>query len=158
MLIGEQPGDREDREGRPFVGPAGQLLDEALRRAGLVRGELYVTNTVKHFKYVREGKRRLHAKPNEREITACKPWLESEISLVRPEVVVGLGATASQALAGKGFRVTRERGKVIRTLPGIPRFIGTVHPSAILRGPPDEREQGLRLLTVDLKKARTLVK
>jgi uracil-DNA glycosylase len=156
MLVGEQPGDREDREGRPFVGPAGKLLDAALLRAGLSRSELYVTNTVKHFKYVREGKRRLHAKPNEGEIAACRPWLEEEISLVKPEVVVALGATASRALAGKGFLVTRERGKIIRTIPGIPRFVATMHPSAILRGPPAERERGLRQLASDLRKARTL--
>jgi uracil-DNA glycosylase family protein len=156
MLVGEQPGDQEDKAGRPFVGPAGRLLDTALERARMPRAELYLTNTVKHFKYVRDGKRRLHAKPKESEIHACRPWLDSEISLIAPQVVVALGATAAKALAGNGFRVTRQRGQIIRGIPGIPHFIATIHPSAILRGPPADRERALRLLAMDLGKARSI--
>ncbi|HZZ20658.1 MAG TPA: UdgX family uracil-DNA binding protein [Opitutaceae bacterium] len=156
MLIGEQPGDQEDTAGRPFVGPAGKLLDKALERARLPRSSVYLTNTVKHFKYVRDGKRRLHAKPNESEIHACRPWLDTEISLVAPSVVVALGATAAKALAGKDFLVTRERGKVIKGIPGIPHFIATMHPSAILRGPPEDRERGIKILAADLAKARSI--
>jgi uracil-DNA glycosylase family protein len=154
MLVGEQPGDHEDRVGRPFVGPAGKLLDEALKRAELPRDSVYLTNAVKHFKYVREGKRRLHAKPSESEVQACMPWLESEIKIVSPEIVVALGATSSKALAGNAFRVTGERGRILRNVPGIKQFMGTLHPSAILRGRPEDRERGVRLLASDLRKAR----
>jgi DNA polymerase len=157
MLVGEQPGDHEDQEGKPFVGPAGKLLNEALERAGLRRDSVYVTNSVKHFKYVREGKRRLHAKPNESEIQACRPWLESEIEIVNPEIVVALGATSAKELAGKAFRVSRERGRIRTDLPGIRRFMGTFHPSAILRGPLEDRERGLKVLASDLRKARRAV-
>jgi uracil-DNA glycosylase family protein len=156
MLVGEQPGNREDLEGRPFVGPSGKLLDEALEKAALPRSSVYLTNAVKHFKFVREGKLRLHAKPSESEVMACEPWLKSEIALTRPSVVVALGATSAQLLAGKAFRVTRQRGKVFRSIPGIPHFIATLHPSAILRGPPEQRSRGVTILAADLRKARTI--
>ena len=132
MLVGEQPGDREDREGKPFVGPAGRVLDHALEEAGIDRGDAYVTNVVKHFKWIPKGKRRIHQKPNREEITACRPWLEAELEVVRPKVMVCLGATAAQALLGSGFRVTRDRGKLVET-DLAPIATGTVHPSSILR-------------------------
>jgi DNA polymerase len=140
MFVGEQPGDREDLAGRPFVGPAGRLLDAALERAGIDRSTVYVTNAVKHFKWERgeKGKRRIHKKPNDTEIRACRPWLEAELAVVRPRVVVCLGATAAQALLGKQFRVTRERGKPQQSeLAGV--VIATVHPSSVLRAPPERR-------------------
>jgi uracil-DNA glycosylase len=151
VLIGEQPGDQEDRSGHPFVGPAGKLLDEALATAGIDRTEVYVTNTVKHFKWKPAGKRRLHQKPSAREIVACRPWLEAELKIIRPAVVVALGATAAQALMGAAFRVTRDRGKPF-VVPWAKVFFATVHPSSILRGPPEEREANLALLVADLKK------
>ena len=134
MLVGEQPGDAEDRAGHPFVGPAGKLLDRALADAGIDRGRTYVTNAVKHFKWVRRGKKRLHQKPNAIQIEACLPWLESEIAEVTPEAIVLLGATAAQAILGKSFRVTKERGK---RLPSnlAPTVVATVHPSSLLRMP-----------------------
>lgn len=132
MLVGEQPGDREDLEGAPFVGPAGRLLDEALERAGVDRGATYVTNAVKHFKWEARGKRRLHKKPSSREVAACRPWLLAEMAAVRPEVVVCLGATAAQSLLGPQFRVTRQRGQVFPGPDGT-RITATVHPSSILR-------------------------
>jgi DNA polymerase len=132
MLVGEKPGDREDIAGRPFVGPAGGLLDAALEEAGISRGQVYVTNVVKHFKWEARGKRRIHKKPNSVEISACLPWLEAEIALVQPDLIVCLGATAAQALLGKAFRVTRHRGEIIPfTL--APWILATVHPSSILR-------------------------
>jgi uracil-DNA glycosylase len=137
MLVGEQPGDREDLEGEPFVGPAGALLDRALEEAGIDRHQAYVTNVVKHFKWRPAGKRRLHQKPGAEEIRACRPWLDSEIDAVGPAVVVCLGATAARALLGSGFRVTRQRGQFVpwdRT----PRILATVHPSSILRAPDEE--------------------
>ena len=115
MLVGEQPGDQEDREGKPFVGPAGRLLDQALEKAGIDRRTAYVTNVVKHFKWTAKGKRRIHAKPNWGEIAACRPWLDAELSVVRPEVLVALGATAAQALFGKDFRVTKQRGRSVES-------------------------------------------
>ena len=139
MLVGEQPGDREDVEGAPFVGPAGRLLDEALERAGIDRSEVYVTNAVKHFKWEARGKRRLHKKPSSREVAACKPWLVAEIAAVRPEVVVCLGATAAQSLLGAAFRVSRQRGEVFDGPDGT-RITATVHPSSILRAG-DERSR-----------------
>jgi DNA polymerase len=151
VMIGEQPGDQEDKTGKPFVGPAGHLLDEALVAAGIDRAEVYVTNAVKHFKWKPAGKRRLHQKPNAREIAACKPWLEAELKILHPAVVVALGATAAQALMGPAFRVTRDRGKPFE-VPWAKVFFATVHPSSILRGPPEEREAGLKALTADLKK------
>src|SRR5436190_19301614 len=137
MLVGEQPGDREDREGHPFVGPAGRLLDEALEEAGIDRTKAYVTNVVKHFKWEPRGKRRIHAKPNAVEIAACVPWLEAELEVVKPRVLVCLGATAAQALLGRQFRVTHDRGKWIES-PLAPHVMATVHPSSILRSPDSE--------------------
>src|SRR5918912_3593109 len=137
MFVGEQPGDQEDRAGVPFVGPAGRLLDAALEQAGIDRREVYVTNAVKHFKWERgeKGKRRIHKKPNDMEIRACHPWLEQEIALVRPRVIICLGATAAQSLLGKQFRVTKDRGKRIES-PLAANVLATIHPSSILR-PPD---------------------
>jgi uracil-DNA glycosylase family protein len=132
MLVGEQPGDQEDRVGRPFVGPAGQLLDQALRKVGIERDKLYVTNVVKHFKWELKGKRRIHQTPNIQEITACRPWLDTEIMLVKPRVIVCLGATAAQTLLGKEFRVTQQHGQFVQS-PLAPFVIATVHPSSILR-------------------------
>jgi uracil-DNA glycosylase len=137
MLIGEQPGDREDIEGRPFVGPAGRLLDEALARAGIERDNVYITNVVKHFKWKPRGKRRIHQKPNAEEIGACRPWLEGELEAVKPRVIVCLGATAAQALLGRTFRVSRQRGEFVES-PLAPLVTATVHPSSILRAEDDE--------------------
>jgi uracil-DNA glycosylase family protein len=134
MLIGEQPGDSEDVAGKPFVGPAGKIMDRALEEAGINRKEVYVTNAVKHFKWEPRGKRRIHKKPNSREIAACRPWLEAELRLVKPGLVVCLGATASQTIFGPAFRVTRERGKVLSS-DFAPRVVATVHPSSLLRQP-----------------------
>jgi DNA polymerase len=136
MLVGEQPGDQEDLQGRPFVGPAGKLLDRALEAAGVDRATVYVTNVVKHFKWEPRGKRRIHAKPNAAEIAACRPWLESEIAVVKPKVIVCLGATAAQALLGRSFKVTQRRGEFVATDFG-PEAMATVHPSSILRAPDD---------------------
>jgi DNA polymerase len=144
VLIGEQPGDREDREGHPFVGPAGKLLDQALEAAGLDRAEAYVTNVVKHFKFERHGKARLHKRPNAMEVKACRPWLDAELARLRPQAVVLLGATAAQALLGRGFRVTEERGRVRTDLPLAPKVMATVHPSSVLRAPSDEERRAAR--------------
>ncbi len=152
ILIGEQPGDREDRAGRPFVGPAGGLLERALAEAGIERPSVYVTNAVKHFKWVRVGQRRIHQKPSSREVAACRPWLEREIELLGPAVVVALGATAAQSLMGPAFRVTRERGRKI-AVPWARAFFATVHPSSILRGPPERREEEFARLAADLRQA-----
>ncbi|HEV8143380.1 MAG TPA: UdgX family uracil-DNA binding protein, partial [Methylomirabilota bacterium] len=137
MFVGEQPGHEEDLAGRPFVGPAGKLLDRALAEAGIDRRRVYVTNVVKHFKWEPKGKRRIHAKPNASEIGACRPWLEAELELVKPEVLVCLGATAAQALLGRQFRVSVDRGRFVPS-PLAPHALATVHPSAILRAPDDE--------------------
>jgi uracil-DNA glycosylase len=151
MLVGEQPGDREDREGKPFVGPAGRVLDNALEEAGIDRGDAYVTNVVKHFKWIPKGKRRIHQKPNREEITACRPWLEAELEVVKPKVMVCLGATAAQALLGSDFRVTRDRGKLVET-DLAPIATGTVHPSSILRiDDEDERRVARDEFTDDLR-------
>jgi uracil-DNA glycosylase family protein len=156
MLVGEQPGDREDREGSPFVGPAGAALDRALAAAGLSRAEVYVTNVVKHFKFVQQGKRRLHQKPRGLEIKACRPWLEAELELIGPRVVVALGATAAQALLGPSFRLTRSRGQPIATAGGR-TAVATYHPSAILRAPTAEgRAELLAALTADLRLAASI--
>jgi DNA polymerase len=136
MLVGEQPGDREDLEGRPFVGPAGRILDEALEDAGIDRRLVYVTNVVKHFKWLPKGKRRIHQKPNSGEIRACRPWLEAEVRLVEPRLIVCLGATAAQALLGAGFKVTQGRGELLPSPLG-PDAVATVHPSSILRAQDD---------------------
>jgi uracil-DNA glycosylase len=153
LIVGEQPGDSEDRAGRPFVGPAGRLLDGALDAAGIDRNDVYVTNAVKHFNWEkREGtKRRIHKKPGDREIRACYPWLDAELVLLRPEVIVCLGATAAQAILGKDFRVTQARGRAIPTDRGATVF-ATVHPSAVLRAPPEAREASEREFFADLRK------
>lgn len=157
MLVGEQPGDQEDRQGRPFVGPAGRLLDQALVAAGIARSNVYVTNVVKHFKWEPRGKRRIHEKPNAREIAACRPWLDLELAAVRPEVVVCLGATAAQALLGRAFRVTKLRGQPMRS-PLARWVVATVHPSSILRAPDEAaRRQGLRDLVADLSRVAALL-
>ena len=150
MLVGEQPGDQEDREGRPFVGPAGKLLDHCMAEAGLDRSEAYVTNAVKHFKWVARGKRRIHSKPNSMEIKACKPWLEAEIATIRPRVLVCMGATAAQSLLGSSFRVTQERGKPIQSELA-PIVFATVHPSALLRAPDETRAADRAQFVADLK-------
>jgi len=149
MLVGEQPGDREDVEGEPFVGPAGRLLDQALVEAGIDRDVVYVTNTVKHFKFTPRGKRRIHATPKAEEIRACRSWLDGEIAAVRPAVVAALGATAAKVLLGPSFRVSKERGEVVER-DGL-RLTATIHPSAILRGPPEQREAALNDLVDDLR-------
>ena len=150
VLVGEQPGDQEDRQGRPFVGPAGRLLDQALAEAGIDRSRAYVTNVVKHFKWKARGKRRIHQKPDAAEVAACRPWLDAELATVKPEVLVCLGATAAQALLGRGFRVTRERGTWVDS-DLAPLVTATIHPSAILRGEPSEREAQLQGLVADLR-------
>jgi DNA polymerase len=152
MLVGEQPGDAEDLAGHPFVGPAGKLLDRALADAGIDRTSVYLTNAVKHFKWEPRGKRRIHAKPNGAEIGACRPWLEAEIAIVKPRILVCLGSTAAQALLGRGFKVTRQRGTFVPSALA-PRVTATVHPSSILRAPDEEsRRTELRLLVRDLKR------
>jgi uracil-DNA glycosylase family protein len=152
MFVGEQPGNEEDLSGQPFVGPAGKLLDRALEAAGIDRTQAYVTNVVKHFKWVPRGKRRIHEKPNAAEIFACRPWLDAEITLIRPKVLVCLGATAAQALLGKEFRVSRQRGQFIESSLA-PRVIATVHPSSILRATDeDTRRAEMELFIEDLKK------
>jgi len=140
MLVGEQPGDYEDVAGKPFVGPAGKIMDQALEEAGIDRSQVYVTNAVKHFKWEPRGKRRIHQKPNSREIAACRPWLEAELRIVKPKLVVAMGATAAQTIFGPGFRVTRERGKVLSSKLA-PRVLATVHPSSLLRQPDEESRQ-----------------
>jgi DNA polymerase len=153
MLIGEQPGDYEDVAGKPFVGPAGKIMDRALEEAGIERSKVYVTNAVKHFKWEPRGKRRIHQKPNSREIAACRPWLEAELRIVKPNLVVAMGATAAQATFGPGFRVTRERGKVLSSKLA-PRILATVHPSSLLRQPDEEsREREYKHFVADLRAA-----
>ncbi|MEY2526801.1 MAG: uracil-DNA glycosylase [Verrucomicrobiota bacterium] len=153
MLIGEQPGDYEDVAGKPFVGPAGKIMDRALEEAGIDRKEVYVTNAVKHFKWEPRGKRRIHQKPNSREIAACRPWLEAEVRLVKPKLVVVMGATAGQTIFGPSFRVTRERGKVLSSK-FAPKVVATVHPSSLLRQPDEEsREREYRNFVADLRVA-----
>jgi DNA polymerase len=149
MFVGEQPGDREDIEGRPFVGPAGHLFDRALTQAGINRGDVYVTNAVKHFKWQARGKRRIHQKPNTTEVRACHPWLEAEIREVEPEVVVALGATAAQSLLGSKFRLTQHRGEFFDLALG-PMITATIHPSAILRADDDDREPQFDAFVADL--------
>src|SRR5438552_7804174 len=157
MLVGEQPGNDEDLAGHPFVGPAGKLLDRALEEAGIDRSQAYVTNVVKHFKWEPRGKRRIHAKPDSLEIMACRPWLEAEIAVVKPKIVVCLGATAAQALLGKTFRVTRQRGKIFASALA-PRVTATVHPSSILRAPDDEtRRVEMRRFIDDLRKVAAAI-
>ncbi len=157
MLVGEQPGDQEDVAGRPFVGPAGKLLDRALDEAGIDRKLAYVTNVVKHFKWEPRGKRRIHAKPNWAEIAACRPWLEAELAVVQPRVLVCLGATAAQALLGRQFKVTRQRGELVDS-PLAPYATATVHPSSVLRAPDDEARRGeLAAFVDDLRRVAALL-
>jgi uracil-DNA glycosylase len=152
FLVGEQPGDREDLQGKPFVGPAGQLLDKCLESAGVDRGKVYITNAVKHFKWEPRGRIRLHQKPNSLEIAACRPWLEKEIDAVRPGIIVCLGATAAQDLLGSSFRLTKHRSEVFPTSNG--PVTATIHPSAILRMPePDAKEAEIASLVKDLRVA-----
>jgi len=158
MLVGEQPGDQEDVQGHPFVGPAGRILDKALDEAGIDRREVYVTNAVKHFKWEPRGKRRIHKTPNSLEITACKPWLEAEIAVIQPDLVVCLGATASQALLGRQFRVSVQRGQLLSSSIA-PRVMATVHPSSLLRAPDEEtRQRETHLFVEDLKRIREFLR
>lgn len=158
LFVGEQPGNEEDLTGKPFVGPAGKLFNAALEEAGIDRSQTYVTNVVKHFKWEPRGKRRIHKKPNAQEIAACRPWLETEIALVKPRVIVALGATAAQALLGPKFRVTKQRGQFIES-DLAPYVMATVHPSSILRAPDDEtRRLEYRLFIDDLKKLARVIK
>ena len=154
LFVGEQPGDQEDKAGEPFIGPAGKLLGACMEEAGIERGAVYVTNAVKHFKWELRGKRRLHKKPRLQEVSACRPWLESEIEAVHPQLIVCLGATAAQALLGRHFRVTRCRGQ-LQHVTGYPPILPTIHPSSILRArTAEEREKETQLLVDDLTAAR----
>lgn len=158
MFVGEQPGNEEDLTGKPFVGPAGRLFDNALEEAGIDRKQTYVTNVVKHFKWEPRGKRRIHKKPNAQEVAACRPWLEAEVALVKPRVIVVLGATAAQALLGPKFRVTKQRGEFLEYALA-PYVMATVHPSSILRAPDDEtRHLEYRRFVDDLKKLARVIK
>jgi uracil-DNA glycosylase len=151
LMIGEQPGDQEDKQGRPFVGPAGKLLDKALEEAEIDRSKVYVTNAVKHFNWEPRGKQRIHKKPSMKEINACRPWLDAELETVKPKLIVALGATAAQGLLGSSFKITQAHGKVQKA-PGLPPIIATLHPSAILRGRTDEdRHSQMRMLVEDLR-------
>ena len=165
MLVGEVPGDQEDRVGLPFVGPAGKLLDKALVSAGIDRERVYVTNAVKHFKFTRAGKRRIHKTPSRTEVVACRPWLIAELTTVQPDLLVLLGATAAKSLLGSDFRITAHRGEALR-LPAediavqpdlVPQVVATVHPSSVLRGPPEDRERAFDALVADLRFAAGLV-
>ena len=155
IFVGEQPGDQEDRTGKPFVGPAGRLMDELLEEAGMDRREVYVTNTVKHFRFELRGQRRIHSKPLSRHINACLPWLEAEAKVIRPKILIALGSTAAQAIMGRDFRVTKQRGLVL-SCPYAPSFLATLHPSAILRVPDDEARREARALF--LQDMRTVAK
>lgn len=154
VFVGEQPGDREDLEGRPFVGPAGQLLDRGLEEARIDRKQVYVTNVVKHFKWKPQGKRRIHQKPNWSEIAACRPWLDAEVAVLKPRVLVCLGATAAQALLGRDFRVSRQRGELVDS-PLAEKTIATVHPSSILRA--EDRDVQFAEFVRDLQKISKLI-
>jgi uracil-DNA glycosylase family protein len=156
MFVGEQPGDQEDRIGRPFVGPAGRLFDQALEAAGINRSQTYVTNAVKHFKWKARGKRRIHQKPSWAEMTACRPWLEAELKVVEPRVLVLLGATAAQSLLGRQFRVTQNRRKLVES-DLAEAVTATIHPSAILRGEPEQRESELATFVDDLRFVKGLL-
>ena len=160
MLVGEQPGDAEDRQGVPFVGPAGKLLQRALADAGIAVTDVYVTNAVKHFRFTERGKRRIHATPLMSHIKACRPWLEAELRTVEPELIVCLGATAAKSLLGTGFRVTESRGQVLEleTPVGVRRILATVHPSSVLRAVDDERDTAYAGLVADLSTAAAAIK
>ncbi len=153
MLIGEQPGDREDREGKPFVGPAGRILDKALEQAGVERGDAYVTNVVKHFKWKAKGKRRIHQTPKAEEIKACAPWLEAEMNVIDAEILVCLGATAVKAIIGPKHRVLKDHGRIVESKLGRPAM-ATLHPSAVLRAENEDRKDALAMLVGDLKAAK----
>jgi len=158
MMIGEQPGDQEDKQGRPFVGPAGKLLDKCLEEVKIDRQKVYVTNTVKHFRWEPRGKLRIHKKPSAREIQACRPWLDAELEAVRPELIVCLGATAAQALLGTKFRITKSHGET-HEVEGLPPIIATLHPSAILRARTDEdRERDTKTFIDDLRRVAGFIK
>jgi DNA polymerase len=150
VLVGEQPGDREDREGHPFVGPAGHVLDTALQRSGLAEARIYKTNAVKHFRFEERGKRRIHKPPLRSQVVACRPWLRAEIEILAPTLLVLLGAVAAQSLLGQDFKVSVRRGEVRDPPDGLPAVIATVHPSSILRGPDDEREARMDAFVADL--------
>lgn len=154
LLVGEQPGDAEDEQGEPFVGPAGRVLDRGLVDAGIDRSQVYVTNVVKHFSFTQRGKRRIHKTPTAVEVTACLPWLQAEVAAVEPRLVVPLGATAGRALLGSDFRVTKERGRLLER--DSIRYAATVHPSSVLRVPPDRREQAYEDFVDDLRAIRDL--
>jgi uracil-DNA glycosylase family protein len=158
MLVGEQPGDREDREGHPFVGPAGRVLDSGLGRAGIRRDDVYITNAVKHFRYKQRGKRRIHQKPDRWQVAACLPWLRAELQMVKPDAVVLLGATAAQALAGSGVRVGRDRGQALDS--DLAELVTvTTHPSAILRAPGDaQRHEAMEAFIADLRRVADWLK
>jgi len=158
VLVGEQPGNDEDLAGKPFVGPAGKLLDKALVAAGIDRRQTYVTNVVKHFKWIAQGKRRIHQKPTAREIAACRPWLDAEIAVLHPSVIVCLGATAAQAVIGRQFRVSRQRGEFVPS-PLAPHVTATIHPSAILRAPDEEsRHEEMERFVDDLRKVARVIR
>jgi uracil-DNA glycosylase len=158
MMIGEQPGDQEDKQGRPFVGPAGKLLDKCLEEADIDRRQVYVTNAVKHFRWEPRGKLRIHKKPSMKEIHACRPWLEAELEAVHPEVIVCLGATAAQSLLGSGFKITQSHGEVQQAA-GLPPIIATLHPSAILRTRTDkDRERDTKIFLDDLRRVTDFLK
>jgi uracil-DNA glycosylase family protein len=157
VLVGEQPGDREDIEGRPFVGPSGHTLDSALERAGIDRSRVYLTNAVKHFRWKERGKRRLHERPLRSQVVACQPWLRAELEILSPRLLVLLGAVAAQSLLGPDFSVTRERG-IVRDVPrGLPAIVATVHPSSILRAPDDARKARMDEFVADLRLAADLL-
>lgn len=152
MFVGEQPGDQEDKAGQPFVGPSGNLLNKFLHKVGIDRAETYVTNAVKHFKFEQRGKKRIHSKPSARQVTACKPWLNAEVEVLKPDVIVALGATAAQAIMGPSFRVTQSRGRPITDTAWAPCIIATVHPSSLLRAPDEAaRREAFRLFEQDLR-------
>jgi uracil-DNA glycosylase family protein len=150
LMVGEQPGDQEDRRGKPFVGPAGRILSEGLEEAGIDRTQVFVTNIVKHFKFERRGKRRIHKRPAAEEIKACRPWLDAELDVVKPKALVALGATAAQDLFGRSFRVTKQRGEPL-DFPFAPLVMATIHPSAILRADDDQRDEEYRRFVEDLE-------
>jgi uracil-DNA glycosylase family protein len=154
MFIGEQPGDEEDRQGHPFVGPAGRLFDRALEEAGIDRSSVYITNAVKHFKFEESGKRRIHKKPSASEAAACRPWLEAELAAIRPGIIVCLGATAAQTVFGPEYRVTKDRGQFVPHR-WAPQATSTIHPSAILRAPDEQRQLEYQRFVADLKKVRS---
>jgi DNA polymerase len=158
VLVGEQPGDKEDIAGEPFVGPAGKILDEVLEKAGIDRDRAYVTNAVKHFRWEARGKARIHKKPGRAHVKACRPWLDAELEIIQPDVVVLLGSVAAQALLGPAFKVTQHRGEVLDDTGIAPHVLPTVHPSSILRGPPEDRRRNLDAMVADLSAVLRLLR